>query len=50
MNKNDKRSIFKLIFGSGKPKKAANDARFNGGGDYTPPNRPILGRGAIIWT
>lgn len=50
MNKNDKRSIFKLIFCGGKPKKAANDAKFDGGGDNTPPYRPIIGRGAIIWT
>lgn len=32
------------------PKKAANDAKFNGGGDYTPPYRPMVGRGGLIWT
>lgn len=50
MSNEDKRLIFKLIFGAGKPKKAANDAKFNGGGDYTPPYRPMVGRGGLIWT
>lgn len=49
-NKDNKKSNFKVIFCTGNARKAANDARFNGGGDYTPPYKPKLGRGGLIWT